>query len=236
MSKPLPRDPAVRSLLLNEAKAYLDHHVAMLDELEQLYEGMSRVLEAEYSPAGYRDALAGDPVLLIRAERVKELRRRVPPRLNTAAPYLPDFDEEQLRCGAGARWPNCFRDPQHVPYLAGVEMTQALIQQLLEDERVPDQEVPVGKTAQRSVASQRKRGGSSLTAEYKAMAEAVRRAAEEEPLDLKAIAGKVGCSESYLHRCKRFKGLLQTLQAGSPPPKGAKDPVNGMTEAWDDSN
>lgn len=208
MPKPLPRDPAARSLLLSEAKAYLDHHTAMLDELEQLFDMMPRSLgeNADHAWAAFRESIAHDPVIRARVERVDELARKVPPRLNSMEEYLPEINDAQLRLGAAARWPGCFQDPQLRPFVAGVEQTRDLMQRLLDQEPAPDLGTPVGSGPRDFAGSEQ----ISKVPEY-----------------TQASAARIACVERHvIVRAVQNNKLRSNGRAG----RGCRIPADALTE------
>jgi hypothetical protein len=71
------------------------------------------------------------------------------------------------------------------------------------------------------------------SAENRALAVALRHVREGQPPVITRIAKEVGCSASYLHRCKGFKSFLAAHQGdGSNLPRGRKDRETRDLEAW----
>jgi hypothetical protein len=74
---------------------------------------------------------------------------------------------------------------------------------------------------------------SSLSAENRALAVALRYAQEGKPLVITQIAKEAGCSARYLHRCQKLKAFLAANRGDkSNLPRGRRDHESGGLEAW----
>lgn len=133
-AKPLPHDPVARTLLLNEAKPYLDHHVAMLNTLEHLFPSMP--LDETAGDEAWRpftESLGRDVSVRVRAERAGALLLSVPPVLHALYDYLDSEPGSTESCESepDCPWPNCRRDPALGPFVRHVTQVQSLYRRLL---------------------------------------------------------------------------------------------------------